>query len=74
MRTGIWASSDKYLFSHKADQVYVPEWVKDIDRCVEKLPTAQRLVVNRHYIKHFRLDNTERIALWHAQAQILSVY
>lgn len=74
MRTGIWASSDKHLFSHQADQVYVPEWVKDIDRCVEQLPTPQRLVINRRYIKEVRLSNTERIALWHAKAQILSVY
>ena len=74
MRTGIWASSDKHLFNHQADQVFVPEWVKGLDRCVEQLPVPQRRVISRRYIKQVRLTNTERIALWLAQAQLLSLF
>ncbi|WP_445425186.1 hypothetical protein [Alishewanella sp. HL-SH06] len=74
LRTGIWASSDKHLFSHHADQMFVPAWIAKLDSCMAELPPAQRRVINRRYIKAVRLNSTERIALWHAQTAILSVY
>lgn len=74
LKTGIWASSDKHLFNHQADNMYVPDWIAAIDRCLPDLPPAQRRAINRRYIKMVRLNNTERIALWHAQTHLLAVY
>lgn len=75
MRTGIWASSDKHLFNHQADQVYVPNWVNDIDRCVEQLQlTEHKSVINRRYIKRVMLNNLERKLLLRAKAELLGYF
>ncbi|MAD75144.1 MAG: hypothetical protein CML20_10200 [Rheinheimera sp.] len=74
LRTGIWASSDKHLFNHQADNLYVPDWIACIDHCLNELPPSHRRVINRRYIKQVKLNSTERIALWHAQAGILAIY
>lgn len=83
MRTGIWASSDKHLFSHQADQLYVPDWVAGIDSYVSQLDDInvnrrhisrelQRAAITRRYIKNQRLVGLQRVALMHAQAQLLA--
>ncbi|MCB5226216.1 hypothetical protein JAO78_005240 [Alishewanella sp. 16-MA] len=72
MRTGIWASSDKHLFSHQADQVFVPSWVRDIDKCVQQLTEQDhRMIINRRYVKMVKLKRSERVLLWIAQAELL---
>lgn len=84
MRTGIWASSDKHLFSHQADHLYVPQWVASIDSCVAQLDDVnvnrrhltrevQRAAITRRYIKQQRLVGMQRVALMHAQAQLLAL-
>tara|TARA_Y100000034_G_scaffold135493_1_gene207624 strand:+ start:3477 stop:3848 length:372 start_codon:yes stop_codon:yes gene_type:complete len=84
MRTGIWASSDKHLFSHQADQLYVPDWVAAIDSSISQLDDIsinrrhlsrelQRAAITRRYIKNQRLVGLQRVALMHAQAQLLAV-
>lgn len=70
LQTGIWISSDKHLFSHRADSIYVPHYIKAIDTAVITLPIPQRAAVNRRYIKQARLNSTERLALLHAETAL----
>lgn len=75
MRTGIWASSDKHLFSHQADQVYVPGWIKDVDGCVQQLEKQEhKIIINRRYIKNARLNKAEKQLLLRAQAELLGFF
>jgi hypothetical protein len=74
MRTGIWVSSDKHLFSHHAASIFVPEWVGQIDKVVEQLAVPERQIINRFYIKKAKLLKTEWPKLWQAQAAVLSLY
>lgn len=85
LRTGIWASSDKHLFSHQADQVFVPDWVKHVDECVSKLEDVnlsrrlvaaqvQRAAINRQYIKQERVSGFQKVALLHAKSQLLALF
>jgi hypothetical protein len=56
MRTGVWISSDKHLFSHQSDSILPPEWVLVIDKAVSSLSPAQKAVINAFYIKNPKLD------------------
>ena len=67
LQTGIWASSDRLLFSHHADNIYVPWYIKRIDDAVVQLPVPQRAVITKRYIKTIRLSSTERLALLNAE-------
>jgi len=84
MRTGIWASSDKHLFSHQADQVFVPEWVMHIDAQIAELQdvrlqrrhistTIQKAAITQRYIKLQPVKGFQRVALLHAQSQLLAL-
>ncbi len=72
LQTGIWASSDKHLFSHQADSIYVPFYIKAIDSAVVTLPDVQRAVVTRRYIKVVMLSSTEKLALLNAETALLA--
>lgn len=84
LRTGIWASSDKHLFSHQADQVFVPDWVKHIDTQISELQDVtlqrrfistaiQKAAITQRYIKHQQVRGFQRVALLHAQSQLLAL-
>jgi len=84
LKTGIWASSDKYLFSHHADQVFVPDWVNHIDSQIAVLQdvslerrlistTIQKAAITQRYIKLQKVKGFQRIALLHAQSQLLAL-
>lgn len=70
LQTGIWASSDRYLFSHHADNIYVPWYINRVDVAVVTLPPPQRAAVTKRYIKSQRLTSTERLALLHAETAL----
>lgn len=74
LKTGIWASSDKHLFNHQSDNIFVPQCFKALDSIVFTLPVPQRAAINRRYIKLAKLTNTERIALINAEMTILSEF
>lgn len=74
LQTGIWASSDKHLFSHQSDNIKVPDWVDHIDQLMLELQPACRRVINLRYIKNARLNKTDKLLLWHAQTYLLSLY
>lgn len=73
MRTGVWISSDKHLFSHHSDSIYVPNYINHIDKIIRPLPVPQKAVINRRYIKQVKLSSTEKIALLHAETHLLSL-
>ena len=73
-RTGIWASSDKYLFNHRADSIYVPDWVEHMDRCVEQLQPEQKAIINRRFIKKIKLRGMEKTYLHHAVITLAALY
>lgn len=52
MRTGVWISSDKHLFSHQSDSILPPQWVLVIDKAVSSLSPTQKAVINTYYIKN----------------------
>lgn len=70
LQTGIWASSDRHLFSHHADNIYVPWYIKRVDVAVVTLPVPQRAAVTKRYIKVLPLSSTERLALLHAETAL----
>lgn len=74
MRIGIWISSDKHLFSHHADNIFVPEWVCSLDNIAEQLTVPERQILTKHYIKNLLLTKFEKPKLWQAQAAFLSLY
>ena len=73
LKTGIWASSDRYLFSHHADNIYVPWYVARIDKALSNLPAPHKAVVNKRYVKQVVLSSTEKLALLHAEVNLISL-
>lgn len=71
MRTGVWISSDKHLFSHYSENIHVPDYIKRIDKMVRPLPVPQKAVITRRYIKQVTLSSTERLALLHAETNLI---
>lgn len=74
LKTGIWASSDKFLFNHRADSIYVPDWVEHMDRCVEQLEPEQKAIINRRFIKKVKLRGMEKTHLHHAVITLAALY
>lgn len=74
LRTGIWASSDKFLFNHRADSIYVPDWVAKIDKAVEQLKPDQKAIINKRYIKNIKLRGIEKTNLYHAVMAVSAIY
>lgn len=72
MRTGVWISSDKHLFSHHSDSILPPEWVLVIDKAVASLTPAQKAVINAFYIKNSKLDRLGHLQLGKAEVAILA--
>jgi hypothetical protein len=62
MRTGVWISSDKHLFSHQSDSILPPEWVLVIDNAISNLSVYQKAVVAAVYIKRKKQN---KIGLYH---------
>lgn len=52
MRTGVWISSDKHLFSHQSESIIPPEWILVIDKAVSSLSPAQITAINAMFIKN----------------------
>ncbi|MDP2715524.1 hypothetical protein [Rheinheimera sp.] len=72
LQTGIWASSDKHLFNHQADNIHVPWYIARIDRAITNLPVPQQSVINKRYVRQKLLSSSEKIALLHAETNVLS--
>lgn len=72
MRTGVWISSEKHLFSHHSESIYVPEHISAIDKIIRPLPVPQKAAINRRYIKNANLEPTQKLALLHAETYLLS--
>lgn len=51
MRTQVQISSDLHLFSHQADNFYVPPDVHEIGEAIDKLSLSCRTAVKDKYIK-----------------------
>jgi len=73
MRTGVWISSDKHLFSHQSDSILPPEWVLGIDKAVSSLSPAHRSVINAAFIKKNFLDHSCRLKLAKAELELLGI-
>lgn len=54
MRTGIWISSDKHLFSHHADSILPPEWVKVVDLHIHQLPELTKSQGSEYSADHLK--------------------
>lgn len=74
LKTGVWASSDKYLFNHRADSIFVPDWIDQLDRVVEQLKPEQKAIINKRYIKKIKLRGIEKTNLYHAVMAISAIY
>lgn len=71
MRTGVWISSDKHLFSHQSDSILPPQWVLVIDKAVSSLNPAQKAVINAFFIKSKHIGLTSKMVLKKAELQLL---
>lgn len=71
MRTGVWISSDKHLFSHQSDSILPPEWVLVIDKAVSSLTPVQKAVINACYVKRKKLDKKNSLCLLKAEVHIM---
>lgn len=74
LKTGIWTTSDKFLFSHQSDNIYVPWYVAKIDGAMVGLPAPQKAAINKRYVKQCVLSSTERLALLHAETAMLYLF
>lgn len=74
MRTGVWISSDKHLFSHQSDSILPPQWVLVIDKAVSSLSPAQKAVINAVFIKNKKLDSFQKMQLCKAEVHLLAVF
>ncbi|CAM3899256.1 hypothetical protein [Rheinheimera salexigens] len=74
LQTGIWISSDKHLFSHQADEIFVPHYIEQLDKKMHTLPLQQKAVITKRYIKQKKLSLTERLALLHAETILFQEY
>lgn len=72
-RTGIWASSDKHLFSHGSDNIRPPQWVADIDQKLSNLKPAYIAIINRRYVKNRLLIGNQRRILLMAERDLQSL-
>lgn len=52
LRTQVLVSSDLHLFSHQADNLFVPEHIEEIGNVVDKLPHNFKLALKDKYIKN----------------------
>lgn len=73
MRTGVWISSDKHLFSHQSDSILPPEWVLVIDKAVSSLSPSQKAVINAAFIKHKQLNRFGLLMLAKAESDLLGL-
>lgn len=73
MRTGVWISSDKHLFSHQSDSILPPEWVLVIDNAVSSLSPAQKAVINAAFIKRKQLGNICVMTLKKAEITLIEI-
>lgn len=73
MRTGVWISSDKHLFSHQSDSILPPEWVLVIDNAVSSLSPAQKAVINAVFIKKLKPSGFRKVSLLKAEIALLTV-
>ena len=73
MRTGVWISSDKYLFSHQSDSILPPHWVLVIDKAVSSLSPAERSVINAAFIKHKQINRLGLLLLAKAESALLGI-
>jgi hypothetical protein len=73
MRTGVWISSDKHLFSHQSDSILPPEWVLVIDNAVSSLSPTQRSVITAKFIKNKQIDGQESMHLAKAESFLLGI-
>ena len=72
-RTGIWASSDKHLFSHGSDSIQPPQWVADIDHKVSFLKPSYIAIINRRYVKNRRMLGNQRRLLLLAERDLQGI-
>ena len=57
MRTHVQISSDLHLFSHQADNLYVPPHIDEIGKAVDRLSLSCRSAVKDKYIKQKKRDD-----------------
>ena len=75
MRTGVWISSDKHLFSHQSDSILPPEWIVKLDTAMKSLSTEQKAVIHSVYIKGNRKPIiVQQRLLVRAELVLLEVY
>ncbi|MBZ9612560.1 hypothetical protein [Rheinheimera maricola] len=72
-KTGIWAAGERKGSTSSSDNIRPPAWVVQIDKAAERLPPAQRRALNIEYIKRRKLNTTEKLALHHAELEIMAV-
>jgi hypothetical protein len=73
MRTGVWISSDKHLFSHQSDSILPPDWVLVIDKAVSSLSPLHRSVINAAFIKKKTLGRPNQLSLAKAESELLGI-
>lgn len=74
MRTGVWISSDKHLFSHQSDSILPPLWVLVIDKAVSNLSVCQKVVVTAVFIKHQKQNKINLYHLSRAEIALLEYF
>lgn len=54
-----------------SERISVPGWIEKLDNLVEKLPVQQKRVITLRYIKNAQLGTSEKLALLHAEIEIM---
>ncbi|RRJ22571.1 hypothetical protein EIK76_00350 [Rheinheimera mesophila] len=73
MRTGVWISSDKHLFSHQSDSILPPEWINSLSSKIDKLPPNYISVINSVYVRGFAAKGVLLRTLSYAEIALLGM-
>lgn len=73
MRTGVWISSDKHLFSHQSDSLLPPEWVTLLTSYIDRLSQEYKSVINSYYIRGCPIKGDKLRTLGYAELTLLGM-
>lgn len=57
LRTGIYSQGTSHLFNSMADNIFVPDHIKEIDEAAELLSPEEKRYINEKYIKKRKINN-----------------
>jgi hypothetical protein len=61
MRTGIYSQGTSHLFSSMSDNIFVPDYIQEIDEAAELLTPEEKKWINEKYILNANKEKAKKI-------------